>query len=76
MQASSEACLDTITDTFEELLAVVEDRRRELIKAVQRVCDDKKRVLREQLAIIENEKARVEAECTGLQQQVKSTENY
>ncbi|CAM6001311.1 unnamed protein product [Sphagnum balticum] len=49
---------------------MLDARRRELIETVRRTRDDKRKVLQEQLGIIQAEKAKVEQICSGLQHQV------
>ena len=68
---NSDKCMETIGATLDDVMELVQARRREMMHAVQRVCSEKKRVLREQLEIIESEKQRVQAECQGLQSQVE-----
>ncbi|KAL0267807.1 UNVERIFIED_CONTAM: hypothetical protein PYX00_009961 [Menopon gallinae] len=50
---------------------MVESRRQELINAVSQAAQEKRKVLEEQLTIIEGEKSKVERECEGLQYQVE-----
>ena len=52
---------------------MLDARRRELIETVRRTRDDKRKVLQEQLAIVQSEKAKVEQQCAGLQNQVPSS---
>jgi len=50
---------------------MVEKRKHEVIQMVKRVRDEKKKVLREQLDIIEAEKAKLRNDCQGLQHQIE-----
>lgn len=68
---SAEHCIESISKVFQEVFTILDQRRHELVNAVQKVRDDKRRVLKEQLDIIENEKTRVQNECQGLQQQIE-----
>lgn len=54
-----------------EASALVETRRQEMINAVALAAQEKRKVLEEQLTIIEGEKNKVEKECEGLQYQVE-----
>lgn len=71
INAGSDKCMETIESTLSDVIELVNERRREMVCAVQRVCQEKRRVLREQLEIIENEKHKVEQECQGLQSQIE-----
>ena len=71
IDTSAERCIESITQLFREILSHLDERQHDLIHAVQRVRDDKKKVLQEQLDIIENEKVKVQQECQGLQSQVE-----
>ena len=71
INSSSEKCLETIESTIGDVINMVEARKREMVLAVQCVCAEKRRVLREQLDIIEKERSKVQSECQGLQTQVE-----
>ncbi|KAG5898288.1 hypothetical protein JTB14_008631 [Gonioctena quinquepunctata] len=64
-------CLEKINDTFQQMQALLDQRKQELIENVNTMYTDKKRVLEEQHSLIENEKNKVEQECQGLQYQVE-----
>jgi tripartite motif-containing protein 2/3 len=59
-----------MTEHLQNLSQMLDARRRELIETVRRTRDDKRKVLQEQLGIIQAEKAKVEQICSGLQHQV------
>uniref|UniRef100_A0A914VFY6 Uncharacterized protein n=1 Tax=Plectus sambesii TaxID=2011161 RepID=A0A914VFY6_9BILA len=63
--------LDEVNASFQDLSQLLDSRRRELIDKVRTTRDEKRRVLMEQLAIIQGEKIKVEQECNGLQYQVE-----
>jgi len=67
LDEAGERCVEAAVKAFQELAAAVDRRRDDLVAAVRRIRDDKKRVLREQLDIIETERRRVRADCDGLQ---------
>ena len=71
IDSSSEKCIETIDDTIGDVIDMVQARKREMMLAVQCVCAEKKRVLREQLDIIEKERNKVRSECEGLQTQLE-----
>jgi len=51
--------------------ALVDRRKQEVAEMVCSIRDDKMRLLREQLEIIDQEKCKVRTDCAGLQQQVE-----
>ena len=63
-------CVDNISKAFNDVLLHVERRKAEVLKITQKICDEKKKSLQEQLLLIETEKRKVEDDCRGLQQQV------
>jgi tripartite motif-containing protein 2/3 len=67
LEEASERCVESAVKAFEEISSAVDRRRDDVIATVRRVRDEKKRVLREQLSIIESERCRVRADCDGLQ---------
>lgn len=71
VEASADRAADAVNHAFADVSAVVEQRRQTVLQALRKVRDDKQRVLKEQLDIIEAEKCKVEDECEGLQQQVE-----
>ncbi|XP_063236563.1 tripartite motif-containing protein 3-like [Bacillus rossius redtenbacheri] len=71
LDLATEQCLELVNHTFHDLATAVEARRLALVAAVGQARDDKRRVLEEQLALIEGEKSKVEQECEGLQYQVE-----
>lgn len=50
---------------------MIEKRKCEIVQMVRRVHDEKKKALREQLDIIEAEKAKLRNDCQGLQHQIE-----
>ncbi|KAG8036096.1 hypothetical protein G9C98_004676 [Cotesia typhae] len=71
LETAMDRCLNIVDAEFTEIIAKVERRRDELQAAVAAAARDKKRVLEEQLALIEAEKNKVQQECEGLQYQVE-----
>ena len=67
LDEAGERCVEAAVKSFQEVAAAVDRRRDDVIATVRRIRDDKKRVLREQLDIIESERRRVRADCDGLQ---------
>ena len=67
LDEAGERCVAASVKAFQEVSAAVDRRRDDVIATVRRIRDDKKRVLREQLDIIESERRRVRADCDGLQ---------
>ncbi|KAF2354827.1 Zinc finger RING-type [Trinorchestia longiramus] len=68
---SVESAFDEVNRCFEALLQLVEQRRMEVVAAVEAIRDTKRNVLEEQLELIEAERTRVRSECEGLQYQVE-----
>lgn len=68
---STERCVETIVKVFQDVVSIVEQRKMEVVQMVRKIGDEKKRVLKEQLDIVESEKHRVQADCQGLQHQVE-----
>ncbi|XP_069683722.1 tripartite motif-containing protein 3-like isoform X2 [Periplaneta americana] len=71
LDLATEHCLDQVNRTFQDVSALIEHRRQEMVTAVGTACEEKRKVLEEQLALIEGEKNKVERECEGLQYQVE-----
>ncbi|XP_049778139.1 tripartite motif-containing protein 2-like isoform X1 [Schistocerca cancellata] len=71
LDLAAEQCLDQVNRTFADVAAQLESRRQEMVTAVRDACEEKRRVLEEQLALIDGEKNKVERECEGLQYQVE-----
>lgn len=59
LDLATEHCLDQVNRTFQDVSALVELRRQEMVAAVGTVCEEKRKVLEEQLALIEGEKNKV-----------------
>ncbi|RWS26355.1 tripartite motif-containing protein 2-like protein [Leptotrombidium deliense] len=71
LDQNSDHAFEDINRTFQEMINVVDRRRQELLSLAKKMREDKRRVLQEQLDIIETEKAKVEMDCSGLQYQVE-----
>lgn len=71
LDRNAEQCVQMAGEIFQELVNMVEKRQREIVQTVKRVRDDKKKVLREQLDIIEAEKVKLRDDCDGLQHQIE-----
>jgi tripartite motif-containing protein 2/3 len=59
LDLATEHCLDQVNRTFQDISALLEHRRQELVAAVGAACEEKRKVLEEQLALIEGEKNKV-----------------
>lgn len=59
LNVGTEKAVEKINHTINELNALIESRRQELLKAVAQTASEKKKVLEEQLNIIEGEKSKV-----------------
>lgn len=55
---------------FQKIIDLVDKRRQQVLATAKKMREDKREVLENQLRLIEQEKAKVEAECNGLQYQV------
>lgn len=71
LEENVERTYELVNQSFQELINLFERRRQEMLGLAKRTRDDKKRVLREQLALIDVEKAKVQDECEGLEYQVE-----
>ena len=59
LDLATEHCLDQVNRTFQDISALLEHRRQEMVTAVGSACEEKRKVLEEQLALIEGEKNKV-----------------
>lgn len=59
LEQATQTCLEGLDSTFEEIRSAVDKRKTQLSTAIQEASDAKKKVLEEQLALIESEKNRV-----------------
>lgn len=59
LDLATEHCLDQVNRTFQDVSALLELRRQEMVAAVGAACEEKRKVLEEQLALIEGEKSKV-----------------
>jgi hypothetical protein len=57
---NADAAFESVNGLFAEVLAAVERRREEVLAEVRRRKDEKRKVLEEQLKIIQTEKAQVD----------------
>lgn len=71
LETCADETFDTINRSIQELVTAIEQRRGELIDCVKKVKNNKKKILADQLSIIESEKEKVEQQCNGLQYQVE-----
>ncbi|KAJ8966960.1 hypothetical protein NQ314_003182 [Rhamnusium bicolor] len=71
LDAAKEACLEQVNTTFQQIQALMDQRKQEIVDNVNSLCAEKRRVLEEQHSLIECEKNKVEQECQGLQYQVE-----
>ncbi|XP_075237718.1 tripartite motif-containing protein 3-like isoform X2 [Lycorma delicatula] len=67
LEQATQSCLEGLDSTFQEITTAVDRRKSELSSAIQEARDAKKKVLEEQLALIESEKDRVTLECNDVQ---------
>jgi len=67
----SDAAYDEVKDLFDSVVDAVEKRREEVLLEVKRKKDEKRRVLEEQLKIIQAEKAGVDEEVEKMQHQIE-----
>ncbi|XP_063536362.1 tripartite motif-containing protein 2-like isoform X1 [Cydia strobilella] len=74
LEAAATAADDAIDRHFNELKAALDKRHSELKSAASAAATHKRKLLEEQLKLIDAEKTKVEAECSGLQQQVEVRE--
>ncbi|XP_026734551.1 tripartite motif-containing protein 2-like [Trichoplusia ni] len=74
LEAAATAADEAIDRHFAELKAAIDKRHSELKSAAAAAATHKRKLLEEQLKLIDAEKAKVEAECSGLQQQVEVRE--
>ncbi|XP_050351228.1 tripartite motif-containing protein 2-like isoform X1 [Nymphalis io] len=74
LEAAASAADEAIDRHFAELRAALDKRHSELKSAAAAAATHKRKLLEEQLKLIDAEKAKVEAECSGLQQQVEVRE--
>ncbi|XP_044731822.1 tripartite motif-containing protein 2-like isoform X2 [Chrysoperla carnea] len=71
LDSAAVRCIEQVNSTFQQVSAALESRRLEMVAAVNSSCQEKRRVLEEQQALIDAEKSKVEQECEGLQYQVE-----
>ncbi|CAG4983022.1 unnamed protein product [Parnassius apollo] len=74
LEAAATAAEEAIDRHFAELKAALDKRHSELKSAAVAAATHKRKLLEEQLKLIDAEKSKVEAECSGLQQQVEVRE--
>jgi tripartite motif-containing protein 2/3 len=66
-----DAAYDEVRDLFDTVVEAVERRREEVLLEVKRKKDEKRRVLEEQLRIIQAEKAEVDSDMERMQHQIE-----
>lgn len=71
LEHNANAAFEEVNRSFQEAMNHVEKRRVEMMAQVKNTRDEKKKVLSEQLALIQAERECVEGECEGLQYQVE-----
>ncbi|KFM68231.1 Tripartite motif-containing protein 2, partial [Stegodyphus mimosarum] len=71
LESTAEETFETINRSVQEITNAIERRRCELIETVKKLKNNKKKILADQLSIIESEKEKVEQQCSGLQYQVE-----
>lgn len=71
LETAATAAEDAVNRHFAELRAALDRRHSELRSAAAAAAAHKRKLLDEQLKLIDAEKAKVESECAGLQQQVE-----
>lgn len=59
LDAAKDACLERVEATFQQIRALVDKRKQEMIENVEKACAEKRKVLEEQYSLIENEKNKV-----------------
>ncbi|XP_045498120.1 tripartite motif-containing protein 2-like [Colias croceus] len=74
LEAAATAADEAIDRHFAELRSALDKRHNELKSAAAAAATHKRKLLEEQLKLIDAEKSKVEAECSGLQQQVEVRE--
>ncbi|CAG9102301.1 hypothetical protein JYU34_005884 [Plutella xylostella] len=74
LEAAATAAEDAIDRHVAELRAALDRRHADLRAAAAAAATHKRKLLEEQLKLIDAEKTKVEAECSGLQQQVEVRE--
>lgn len=60
LDAAKEKCLEQVNQQFQQVLALVEKRKQEMIDNVVMACQEKRKVLEEQHQLIETEKNKVQ----------------
>ncbi|XP_064641836.1 tripartite motif-containing protein 2-like isoform X2 [Lineus longissimus] len=71
LEDSVDRTMDSVNRSFQDLIGAVDKRRHDVLQMVKKIRDEKKRVLKEQLDLIQTEKSKVQNECEGLQYQVE-----
>lgn len=52
-------CLSTLDDTFSDLMNIIDVRKQQLQHQIHKACDEKQRILSQQLSSIDIEKTKV-----------------
>ncbi|XP_076030770.1 tripartite motif-containing protein 2-like isoform X2 [Oratosquilla oratoria] len=66
-----DSTFEDVNRAFQGIIDIIEERRTAVINSVKKLRDEKKKVLTDQLDIIESERRKVQQECDGLQYQVE-----
>lgn len=69
LDSAAVRCIEQVNSTFQQVSAALESRRLEMVAAVNSSCQEKRRVLEEQQALIDAEKSKV---CVSLHIYFKS----
>lgn len=59
LNSAKEICMEKITETFQHIQDLMNQRKEEIIENVNTICSEKRRILEEQHALIESEKTKV-----------------
>ena len=71
LDRNSDHAVEDINKTFQEIIGAVERRRQEMLAQAQKIREEKRQALREQLNSIESERTHLERECSGFKRQVE-----
>ena len=59
LDISKENCLNQVNNTFQQIVDLIEVRKRDMIMAITDICNEKSKVLEEQHSLINSEKMKV-----------------
>ena len=66
-----DSAFELVNKSFQEIIDSTEKRRQEVLTMIKRTRDDKKKILQEQVSLIQDERDQVEDEVKGLHHQVE-----